>query len=1529
MNEQQKGKVLDLFQFIRSISSLKTNIVKNIHEQNWYRFLDMIPQDEQNILLKYRDHFENDGQTSAIKNNSILSVHKPAFQPCPIPNEIFKEWLENGWNNFFNSVTLKKKKFFPNNNKSESGYYENFGDSALRTKLYTKWLNQRNIWATKQQQIHLIRRFFVDLYQLYVELERDAETIELMIGNGILMDGKKRIVNHPILLKKVKMKFDPDTNTLSICDTNIESELYTTLLSNIDGINHTVVQKLKEDLFAGDYHPLDRHDAYNFLKVAIHSLCPESLFLYKDETIPDGTEDKLFLSIRPVLFVRKKTDGLEQFIERTLETIKKTNFIPTTLIDIIGGGMLPPEEPNKEKTLEQALAEIGGEDADILLAKPANKEQLEIAQQIERHDAVLVQGPPGTGKTHTIANLMGHFLARGRSVLITSYTKKALSVLKGQVPETLQNLCVAVLDDSNDDMEKAIDGITEYLSRYTSNELQKKAETAKRSREEIIAALAETRGKLYAIKFSEFKPITYQGDNISPSAAARFVHENSDSLSYIPGKVVLYRPLPLSFDELSTLYHSNTELSNTEEQELNCVLPDPIQILAPEHFQQLLTSTEQVRKEIQQLAASLGLQYRFDDYNRELILFSDKTTMTLKKSDSKSIQALNAYLTTFEQIKDWMTYAAVDGKHGGGARKRWEILLDSIEKTCTFADEIVETTFGKTVKFSEGCDFSLLSTTVEKMQKIFSASGKIGRWKRMFNKHYDQVDHMVSINAQAISSAQDCVTVLNEIQLRELKEQCANYWDELLAIHEVPKFMELNDGVEPEHIARNMIKPITRYLNWYKKEFGDLVVLMENMGLAKEKVFQHEQFDSEIEVVQHILQAVKQTLPRFVKLQTSLLHYTDAMQELSKAEVQFATLTANHSNVCSALQKAFLAQDAASYATSFSKLKQLYTKYAMQQERKVLLQRLYAVAPEWSNSIRDRIGIHGEGQVPDTIDEAWRWKQYSGILQELTKEPFSELQRKSLSLSQNYRRITAELAEYSAWYYLLKRTETNLDMRQALQGWKQTMKKIGKGTGKNVPRLRMAARKLMAQCQNAVPAWIMTINTVMHSLVPGKNLFDVIIIDEASQADISALPIAYLAKKIIVVGDDKQVSPMAVGMDIDKVNALADMYIKDKIPNWQLYTATSSLYDIAKTAFRPLMLHEHFRCVPDIIGFSNMLSYDYKIKPLRDTSDCKLLPATVNYYSAGIREYKINRIEAENITALLIACLDLPEYQGKTFGVISLLGDQQAKYIQKLLFEKLDPVILEERRILCGDASNFQGDERDVIFLSMVDSNESDGPLRMTAFGADDSTKKRYNVAASRAKDQLWVVHSLDVSKDLKQGDIRKTLLDYATEPSAIDITRQKATEEAESPFEKSVAKNLIEKGYQVVQQWPVGAYRIDMVIVDGQERVAIECDGERWHSGEEKIRQDMERQTILERLGWRFIRIRGSEYYRDPERTIGHVINTVHEMGLRPVGQMVTAQPESTLLQKVKRKAAEYMANWNAKPSLAISKYSTYYNDK
>lgn len=439
----------------------------------------------------------------------------------------------------------------------------------------------------------------------------------------------------------------------------------------------------------------------------------------------------------------------------------------------------------------------------------------------------------------------------------------------------------------------------------------------------------------------------------------------------------------------------------------------------------------------------------------------------------------------------------------------------------------------------------------------------------------------------------------------------------------------------------------------------------------------------------------------------------------------------------------------------------------------------------------------------------------------------------------------------------------------------------------------------------------MPIHKALESLNPRVNRFDVIIIDEASQADISSLAILYMGKKLIVVGDDKQVSPMAVGVEEDKTTALQEMYLQDKIPNAHLYNAKMSIYDVAATTFQPLMLREHFRCVPDIIGFSNMLSYDFKIKPLREASSSNIMPAVVNYrVKDGERTggLKTNPREAATIVALMKACMEQKEYEGKTFGVISLLGDNQVKEIQQRIDKEIDSKDIVARNILCGNSANFQGDERDVIFLSMVDSNEKSGPLPMMTYGVDDAYRKRYNVAASRARDQLWVVDSLDAASDLKPGDLRKRLIDYSMNPKAFSNEHRKIEKKSESPFEEAVAKNLFDCGYHIVQQWEVGAYRIDMVALYKNSAVAIECDGERWHSGEDAIRADMERQTILERLGWRFIRIRGSEYYRDTEQTMERVKDELSNYGIEPEETTTVdeeSQNDTDLLKRVRQRAA------------------------
>jgi len=172
--------------------------------------------------------------------------------------------------------------------------------------------------------------------------------------------------------------------------------------------------------------------------------------------------------------------------------------------------------------------------------------------------------------------------------------------------------------------------------------------------------------------------------------------------------------------------------------------------------------------------------------------------------------------------------------------------------------------------------------------------------------------------------------------------------------------------------------------------------------------------------------------------------------------------------------------------------------------------------------------------------------------------------------------------------------------------------------------------------------------------------FDVVIVDEASQSDLMGLLALYLAKRDVIVGDHEQVSPLAIGQQIAQVETLINQHLFG-IPNYQLYDGKRSLYDFARESFGGIIrLVEHFRCVPEIISFSNHLSYNGAIKPLRDPSSTHLRPSMVSHRIAGVRHGKTNPEEARTIAALLQAAIEQPEYEGKTFGAVSLLGEEQA-----------------------------------------------------------------------------------------------------------------------------------------------------------------------------------------------------------------------------------------------------------------------------
>jgi very-short-patch-repair endonuclease len=591
-------------------------------------------------------------------------------------------------------------------------------------------------------------------------------------------------------------------------------------------------------------------------------------------------------------------------------------------------------------------------------------------------------------------------------------------------------------------------------------------------------------------------------------------------------------------------------------------------------------------------------------------------------------------------------------------------------------------------------------------------------------------------------------------------------------------------------------------------------------------------------------------------------------------------------------------------------------------ERDELLSRLRTVAPRWADRLEDRKAPHDKGYPPGDVESAWIYRQLYDTLVQHDRLDAQTLQYEADRLRERLHPVTQELIDATAWGQQLARLQGNNTIRQALVGWLDTAKRL---MSTRHPERRQTllteARKLMKHSVEAVPVWIMPISMVAETFDPRATRFDLVIVDEASQADLNALIPLYMARQVVIVGDHEQVTPLGVGKEQTALENLRKSMLHD-FPNAHLFDAMSSIYDLGRQAFGDAVrLVEHFRSVPEIIAFSNRLSYDGKILPLRAANSTHIKPACVAYRVEGTREGDINPREAEAIVSLIKAMTLHPAYAGKTIGVISMVKEDQALLIQSLLHKRIDTVELEKRRILAGISAEFQGDERDIILLSLVDSTADEAALRTVREGAYELVKKRYNVAASRAKDQLWVVHSFDAHRNLKTDDLRFQLLQHARDPGATLHAASQDLPKPESPLEREVAMRLADAGFRVKQQMSVGHFRIDMVVEDGERRLAVECDGDRYRSPE-SITEDTARQAVLERLGWQFVRIRGSAFYRDPDAALRRVFDRLAELGIEPIEEGEESQ-SAIPAQKTLIEELEALQTRTAAPTPPVARLS------
>jgi very-short-patch-repair endonuclease len=1488
-------KLVQIFKFLREFERVKNPQSYVIDDSQISFFIDEIPQ-HPTIQVTFGNVEDGSGD-----GDYLLKATRPKLTPPPaVPHEL-QEWLLSRWDDPFKESVWRES--INRDKNGDFDFTERFEEVPDRVIQRDAWSSQWHAWSEAEKPNRRADDFFKQLYSMYGILKQESE---LILGDGILNRAADPKIYHPILLQRLSVEFDPEKPELIIRETDSPVELNTALLWALESKDIDQIRESNRELGEHAISLQDRKLTAAFLQRLAHGAVSNGRFCPNRQLEGgDGDPSSVLIHQAPVIFVRKRVGGFSQALERILADIPQRLSLSPSLLQICGLANPNIQPDDRAPEAEDPSTYYGNERKDILFTKPANREQIRIVERLNRHGTVLVQGPPGTGKSHTIGNLIGHLLAEGKRILVTAETAKALQVVRGQVVEDLQPLCVSVLDDdlkSRDELEKSVTAVLEKLNSYDAAQLRREAKRLSAERDRLLEELAEARKKALEARTNEYRSITVAGKDFLPTEAAKLINAGVGACDWIPGPVEFGSPIPLSVGEVEELYSSNIQLTEEEEREISKRSPNTSDLLDPEAFADLINRSTGADLAKEEKSVGVWVQDGDPGHLKELQSLLDQ------------VDGLRLRLGNFPH---WSFVIVSDCVSSDAAREKWTDLADLIMEVHNDASSFQAASLEHAPEVLEESDdlgLEHLLIISGEIANHLSKRGSISPLAAFSKPKWKLFIRRCRTNGKEPRRQDEFRAIDQLLRIKQARQKLETRWTRLMEAIEDPPVTTF--GSEPEAILINLVDDIRTRSDWKRSNLDPFIERLSKLGLnwdvfLAEVPPQYHKHGFAIRLAEAL-----QKLPSVLEARAKTIKKQAARSELGKLSAKTISYLrdSNASVFAKELSRAIEARNATLYREHFDCLVELQRKKSIRDRRLFLLEKLRKIAPGWAETIATRRPPHDQMNTPGDIEQAWLWTQLGTALDERSNDVEGEIERKVDGLVKKLFDVTALAVDALAWSSQIEHVEKNQKAKMALQGWLQTVKRMGKGKGKMAPMLKLAAKKEMESAREAVPVWIMPLQRVLENFDATTAKFDVIIIDEASQCDMLGLVPLYMSQQIIVVGDHEQVSPEAVAEKSEELGRLVTTFLEG-IPQAQLYSGKQSIYELAQRAFSGrIMLREHFRSDPKIISFSNRLCYGGQIVPLRETSRLRINPPLVAHRVEGAANKKTNEEEATTIASLIAAALEQTEYQINSvgepvsIGVIAMVGTDQPEAIRRLIFEKIEPRVIERHRIVCGSPREFQGDERDLIFVSMVDSLSDEGTLRIRT---EDRFKQRFNVAASRARDQMWVVYSLDPSVDLKSGDLRRLLIEHAINPDAVERKIEDSIRLAESEFERRVLTRLVGEGYSVIPQYQVGRHRIDLVVTDGANRLAVELDGEQSHPPSQ-LAADMERQAMLERAGWRFVRIRGSKFFRDEVSALGPLYETFRRFGIAPRRQdSLGPTDDSELINRVRRRAIEIKREW------------------
>ena len=1306
------------------------------------------------------------------------------------------------------------------------------------------------------------------------DLIADPESLEIVLANGLVTvidqenDGEPLVREH-LLTQDVVAERDADSGTIriSLGSAGVPMIHDTHLLASIDGIDLSDAVK-------------QRGRVAGLTNVA-NSAAGQLISAWRDKVVVDDEHVSLTIDLAPAIVLRNRGTGSAlRFYDAMLAALRE----PGTEVPIGLSQLVAPIEAADRLA---ALSGQGATPATELVAEAmfplaSNVEQRDVLAQLGVDSGVVVEGPPGTGKTQTIANVLSALLAKGQRVLVTSEKVNALQVLRDILPPELRELTVSLADVSTDSYDAVVSGveaIADRKSSFSTGVADAEVDDLAYRRAQAIDRRERALRGLWDLRSSETEVHEWVAGDYRGTAASivRACNADAERFDWLPGPLEGALP-PLDSGEFTRLLELLRRVG-ADSGRLAQRLPDLDDYL-PDTMTMDAICERIGQRPAEPMVGSGSLMSILSDVASERLLRI--------KGICDHLAVASGEVATFPPLIVDMADRLLAGQEAhlwSRVTALSSVIADAAQRDRAIGAHVVVV---ENARLGDGERFAAAATYLREG----------GRWRGRLLRSEQQR----AVEDSGVIASVDGRPATDADSL------------ELVADH-----LAVLDAVSQVH-----------------RVLADLHVPVDTAGSRSKQLSQLVRLDTQLAWVSDLLSARDQLIreleyispggprPRSVAEVSEVAHqgaFIAAANDANLAEQELADhayrlsteVERGPSSEGDALVAALANADAEAIRSARRAFTTARDELNDQAALDLLALRLRGKAPElyaalaatpddpaWDARLRDVVG-------------AWEWRRARTWVAERS-DPDAEARLASAldDADADIAQLTTKLAAARAWRACLART--TVAQVQALQSYRDHMINLGKGSGKHANRFRTAAREAMEQAQSAVPAWIMSTSQVADMLPPEPNSFDVVIVDEASQADITSSFLLWLAPRVIVVGDDKQCAPRGLaGTSLDDAFARLDAELPD-LPHYLRdgLTPRSSLFSLLRSRFGHLIrLREHFRSMPEIIEYSSRQFYGGSpLVPVRQFGADRLDPlrtVRVDGAATGQGQSLVNEGEAAAIVATLLDCLADPAYAELDFGIIALQGTKQVDEITRLLREAVDEETWRARRIRVGTPPDFQGDERHVMFLSMVVSD----PTSLSALTRAES-QRRINVAASRAMDQMWLFHSVGLD-DLRPNDLRYSLLGYmqanqgpTIAPMPSDVPDDERVEPFDSLFEQRVFNRLAALGYHVTPKVLVNNRVIDLVVTGSEGRMAVECDGDEFTSTGAQARSDMERERELRRCGWEFARVRESEFELDADTALAAVIRLLDRRGVKPGSVSATASREVAAWEPIDLTGAE-----------------------